>query len=383
MDASAPEATAPRPDPGTPEPGTGVPDPVPNRGAQSLSAPRWLVIASAVAGRLLVVSAGVYAVALALTRLSLAFLPLVLALLLSTLLVPPGRWLKGHGVPPALAALLLVVGAMAAVAGLLVLLAPAVVGQLGELIADVDLGLDALSTGAAEALGLEPDSVAALVDRAVEQLSANAGDIGSGLLSGAFVVFEIVTGLVLALVLTFFFVKDGDRIASWFLARTPATCRATMRVASRRAWETLTSYVRGQAIIAAVDAVAIGAGLLLIGVPLVVPLAVLTFFAGFIPIVGAFTAGLLAVLVALVNGGLTDALLALLVVVGVQQAEGNVLEPLVLGRAVPLHPVVILLAITCGSVLAGVVGAFLAVPIAGVVSAVGNELRLRQEAGSR
>jgi predicted PurR-regulated permease PerM len=138
---------------------------------------------------------------------------------------------------------------------------------------------------------------------------------------------------------------------------------ATLRAVSRRMWGTLAGYVRGQAIIAAVDAVGIGLGLLIIGVPLALPLTVLTFLGGFVPILRAFTAGLLAVLVALVNGGLGQALLVLALVVVVQQTEGNVLEPLVLGCAVPLHPAVVLLA----------------VPVAAVISAAGNELRLRHE----
>lgn len=343
--------------------------------------PPWLSTAAAVAGRLLVAAAAVLALAFALSRLYLAFLPLFVALLLSTLLVPPARWLKQRGVPAALAALISVVGAVVVITGALALLVPQVVSQLEELTSDVDLGLETLVDGAAETLGIPlPESEAsALVDRAIEQLRDNAGRIGAGVLSGAIIVIEVVTGLVLALVLTFFFAKDGERITGWFVDRSPPAHRETLEAVARRAWNTLAGYVRGQTIIAAVDAVGIGLGLLLLGVPLALPLTVLTFFGGFIPIVGAFTAGLLAVLVALVNGGLTDALFVLALVVGVQQTEGNVLEPLVLGRTVPLHPVVILLVITAGAVLGGVIGAFLAVPVAAVVSAVANELRVRHE----
>ncbi len=142
--------------------------------------------------------------------------------------------------------------------------------------------------------------------------------------------------------------------------------------------------MRGTALVALVDAIGIGVGLAILGVPLVLPIAVLTFFGGFIPVIGAFVAGLIAVLVALASTGeLTTTLLVLAVVVGVQQFESNVLQPVIMRRAVSLHPVVILAALTAGGLLAGIIGAFLAVPIAAVLSAVGNELRLRHEAAAR
>ncbi|MDP8959110.1 MAG: AI-2E family transporter, partial [Actinomycetota bacterium] len=183
----------------------------------------------------------------------------------------------------------------------------------------------------------------------------------------------------LTLPILFFFVKDGEQISGWFLRQVDEQYRDDVRALSRRAWQTVAAYLRGLAVVAFFDAVVIGIGLLVIGVPLVVPLVTLTFFGGFFPIVGAVLAGLLAVLVALVNGGLVDALAVLAVVLVVQQVEGDVLAPLVLGRAVQLHPLVILLALTAGAVVAGVVGAFLAVPTAAVLVAVGAEFRARRE----
>lgn len=199
------------------------------------------------------------------------------------------------------------------------------------------------------------------------------------MVSGAVRTAEAVAGALLTFVVLFFFLKDGDRIAGYCLARVGPRHREDARAAGERAWGTLAGFIGGQVVIAAADAVGIGLGLVLIGVPLAGPLAILTFFGGFFPIVGATAAGLVAVLVGLVSGGLTDALLVLAVVFGVQQLESNVLEPVVMGRAVPLHPVVILVAIGAGTVLAGVVGAFLAVPLAAVAAAVGNELRVRRE----
>jgi predicted PurR-regulated permease PerM len=156
-----------------------------------------------------------------------------------------------------------------------------------------------------------------------------------------------------------------------------------MRAVGRRAWTALAGFIRGTAAVALIDAIGIGIGLAIVGVPLVLPIAVLVFLGGFIPVIGAFVTGLLAVLVALAAGGLQQALIVLAIVVAVQQIESNVLQPVIMRRAVSLHPVVILAALTAGAALTGVVGAFLAVPIAAVASAVGNELRLRHEATER
>jgi predicted PurR-regulated permease PerM len=165
-------------------------------------------------------------------------------------------------------------------------------------------------------------------------------------------------------VLLFFLLKDGPMGWSWFLGAFGDRDRADR--AGRAGWRTLSGYVRGIVVIAAIDAIGIGVALALIGVPLAVPLALLTFFACFVPILGATLAGALCVLVALAANGLTDALLVLAAVIIVQQAEGNLLEPLIMGRAVRLHPAVILLAVAAGTLIAGVSGALLATPVVAV-----------------
>ncbi len=189
--------------------------------------------------------------------------------------------------------------------------------------------------------------------------------------------------VILTVIVLFFFVKDGEQIAGWLLHLVPRERRETVRRGAGRGWGTLTAYMRGIVVVATADAVSVGLGLLLIGVPLVLPLMLLTFFGAFIPIVGAFAAGLVAVLVALVSGGLTDALLVLAMFIAVQQLEGNFLQPLVMGRAVHLHPLVVLLALTAGATVAGIAGAFLAVPLAAVVAAIGNEFRSDDEPPSQ
>ncbi len=339
----------------------------------------WLLAAAAISGRLLVVAVAVVALVLLLAELYVITLPVIVALLLSTLLVPPARWLQRRGWKPALAAVAVVGGFLVTFGALFAILVPQFTAGLAEVGEDVQGGLQQITDWITGVLPLTGDELDNLVDRGIDQVRDNIGGITSGVVAGAIVAFEVIAGLLLSLVLTFFFVKDGERIVDWLLARAPTRRREDLRAVSARCWKTLTGYLRGTAIIALVDAIGIGVGLLVIGVPLVLPLAVLTFLGGFFPLVGATLAGLVAVLVALVSGGVVDALLVLAVVIGVQQLESNVLEPVVLARAVPLHPVIVLLAIASGAVLAGIAGAFLAVPVAAVISAAGNELRLRHE----
>jgi predicted PurR-regulated permease PerM len=211
----------------------------------------------------------------------------------------------------------------------------------------------------------------------VEQMQASSSSIASGVLAGAILAGEVIAGLLLVLVLVFFFVKDGEKMCRYGLDQVREENQELLAALGDRVWVTIGGYVRGTALVALADAVIIGVGLLIIGVPLVLPLALLVFFGAFFPLVGAVLAGSVAVLVALVSGGPTDALLALGVVVIVQQVEGDVLAPLVLGRAVRLHPVVIIGALTGGAVIGGLIGAFLAVPVAAVAVAVASELKAR------
>jgi putative heme transporter len=173
-----------------------------------------------------------------------------------------------------------------------------------------------------------------------------------------------------AVLLCFFLLKDGAGMWAWVLRLVRKGSREDTDEVGKRVYTALAGYVRGIAMVGLVDAVLIAIALLIIGVPLVVPLAVITFFAAFVPLIGAFVAGLLAVLVALVSGGLVDALLVLGAIILVQQVEGHLLYPLLMSRAVHLHPAVIVVALAAGGILAGIIGVFLAVPVAGVISVV-------------
>jgi putative heme transporter len=313
-------------------------------------------------------------------QLALVTVPIILALILSTLAIPPAQVLERGGAPPALAAFVVVFGGAAlAIAGIAALV-PTFLEQVRELGPTVQEAavrlLDWLENGP---FGLDREQLVELGAQLLEGAQAQGGAVAGGALSLVASVVEGITALILAVILLFFFVKDGERIWAWVVARASDTHRHTVMATGHRSWEALAGYVRGTALVALIDAVGIGIGLAIVGVPLVMPLAVLVFVGGFVPIVGAFVTGLLAVAVAFADGGPGQALIVLAIVVVVQQVESDVLQPVIMRRAVPLHPVVVLAVLTAGAKLVGIVGAFLAVPIAAVVSAVGNELRLRHE----
>ncbi len=345
--------------------------------------PSWLQLASAMSWRMLVVVAGLTALVFALSQVAVVALSVFVAAVLASVLWLPRRWLVRHKVPASLASLLIMLLFLGALTGIAALLGPAVSKELStrgeELIEQGRTLLDQV----VQNTPVPGKDGAALVGQAEQYVKEQGSAVGRFLAAGALAVGEVVTGFLLTLVLLFFFLRDGDRLALWLLERTTSTRREDARAVLERAWWTLRRFVGGTAIIALFDALGIGLGLWLIGVPLVLPLMVITFFAAFLPIIGATIAGMLAVLVALGANGVQAALLTLGVVLLVQQFEGNVLEPVVLGRAVPLHPVVILVVITAFGVAFGLVGAFVAVPLAAMISAAGNELRRRGLLGVR
>lgn len=369
---------------------TASPDPVANStAAESRSddvmpqVPRWLELAAGWAWRLLVVAAAIWAIWRGAAILLVVTLPLVVALVLATLCIPAQHWLVRRGLGDALAALVVVVGGAAGLVGLLAGLAPAFIEQVQNLGPTVVEGYEAvlnwLETGP---FGIDQAQLQDFVDRTQSMLSGGGGGSGvvTGVLSGVSTVGQFLAGLALMVVLLFFVVKDHRELLDWTASRLPARHRNTATALGTRAWSALSGYVRGTALIALIDAVGIGIGLAVLGVPLVLPLTVLVFFGGFLPVVGALLAGLVAVLVALTEGiGTAAAVLALILVV--QQVEGNLLQPTIMRRAVALHPIVVLSALAAGAAVGGIIGAFLAVPLAAVAAAVGNEVRLRHEAG--
>ncbi len=326
--------------------------------------------------RLLLIAAALALVTLVLVELRVVVLPVILALLAATVLAPAVKWLRRRGLPAAVAALAAMTGSAVIAAGLLALVAPSVARELDDLGRSAGSGLDrAVSWLAGAPFGVTEQQVERTIDTALERVGAESGVLAGGVLSGAVVAAEVVAGLLLAVVLLFFFLKDGERIWRFLVGLAPAQRRREVVVLGERSWEILGGYIRGVSIIAVADAVLIGIALALIGVPLVLPLAVLTFLGAFVPLVGAVLAGLVAALVALVSEGPLAAGLVLVAIVAIQQLEGDLLYPLVVGRTLALHPVAILLAITAGAVVGGVIGIFLAAPLAAIAWAVASHLR--------
>ena len=339
--------------------------------------PRGLAVASAVTLRVMIVVGGLVLVALGAARMMMVVLPVIIAVLLTTLLHPGMCWLQARGWRPAPSAATMTLLAVAVFFGLWAAIIPGVLSQSDDLFANVQ-------DGAGQAVSvLEPLGVGrADVDRAIDEglSSVRGGAVTNEILTGAVLLTQWAAAIILIIVLTFFFLKDGRKLWEWVLELFHEDRQPMLREVGRRSWGALSAYVQGVFLVATIDAVLIGAALLIVGVPVAMPLVVLTFIGAFFPVVGAFVAGAAAVLVALVANGVGAALVILAVIVAVQQLEGNVFYPVVVGRKLQLHPVGILLALTAGGVLAGVVGAFLAVPIAAVTGAVLNYTRERREA---
>ncbi len=346
---------------------TSAPAPSADRGPKLAAASR---VVATFSWRLLLVTGAVVVIGYVLGLLwSSVLLPVVLGLLFSTVMWPLARLLRRLRFPPALAAIVTVVLFVAAVVGVFAAIAPSVVQQVDDLSSGVSSGLESVQDWlSGPPFNLGSEEIGTYVDQAINQLQSSAGDIAGLALTGAGAIGTGIVNLVLALVLTFFFLKDGPRFLPWLAAQTGPSAAPHVAELSHRSWRTLSEFIRQQALVGLIDALGIGLGLLVLGVPLVLPLAVITFFAAFVPIIGAFVAGGFAVLIALVSNGFGTALWVLAVVVVVQQVEGNVLQPILQGRGLKLHAGVVILAVTAGSSLAGIIGAFLSVPVAALLA---------------
>ena len=341
---------------------------LPERGATIGQGIAWLATWSL---RLILIAVAAVLLGMLVGRLWSVVLPVLLALLLASVLWPPTAWLRRRRVAPALAAAIVLLTSLALLLGLLGSLAPSVASQLGDIAVQAGQGLVQVQEYVTRPpLDLADAQVDAAVQGLTERLQGSAAALASGVLYGVTAVGSLLVTAALALVLTFFFIKDGPRFLPWLRGVVGDRVGAHLDVVLTRSWSTLGSFIQGQALVGLVDAVLIGIGLVVLGVPLALPLAVLTFFGGFIPIVGAFVVGALAVLVALVTKGTTTALIVTAIIFAVQQIEGNVLQPLLQGKSLRLHPGLVLVAVAAGSGLYGVAGAFLSVPVAAVAAVV-------------
>jgi predicted PurR-regulated permease PerM len=300
----------------------------------------------------------------------------VLALFPAALLSPAAESLRHTRIPNALFAILLVLLLLLAFVLPVWVVVPLFAQQVPDLADAVVRGLERLEAAVDwSALPGSPQGPGDLVERAAE--AASSGDVLDQGLAAAATVVHTFTGLLLMIVVLFFCLKDGRRLWQGVLDLLPKDHQEQVDRLAGQAWWTLGAYLRGQLLVALFDAVFIGLGLWLLDVPLALPLAVLVFFGGLFPIVGAFASGLVAVLVAFADQGLVTAVLTLALIIVVQQVEGNVLEPLILSNIVALHPLVIVLSITAGALLLGILGAFVAVPLAAIIARVVDDLRGR------
>lgn len=328
--------------------------------------PRALDVATAWSWRLLVVGIAVYAVALVVARLRLVLLPVGIALLLATALVPVKRAMTNRNVPTPLAMLGTVAVFFGGIALVAFLVVPPLVDEFSDLNTTLDEAVDDVEDWLVDGpLGLDREWVQDTREE-IEQSAEDARVSDGAVLSGATLVGEVFAGLLLALVVTFFVVKDGPRLQRAFLSVVPEHRHDHVRAAGNAAWRALGGYLRGAAILGVVEGIAIGVTLLLVGGSLVLPVAVLTFISAFFPFVGAIVAGLIAVAVAFVTGGTTAAGIVAIVAVVVQQLDNDLLAPVIYGKALELHPLVVILALTSGAALAGIAGAFIAVPLVAV-----------------
>jgi putative heme transporter len=329
---------------------------------------RVLWPATRVAVNLFLIAVAVIGGLWVLGELRVVVVPVLASLLLATLLIPPADFLRRLGVPSAIATGLVMIAAVAIFGGIVALIAPAVVDQFGELESSVDEAVNEVVRWLVQGpFDLERDQIDEGVQNGLDSLRSNAGGIGKGVLSGASLLAEVIAGLLLMVVLVFFFVHDGRGMWNFGLNLVPRERRELVDGAGHEVWEATAGYMRGVALIAVVDAVLIGIALALIGVPLVIPLMVLVFFGAFIPLVGAVASGAIAALVALISNGVVDAALVTGAIIAIQQIEGDLLYPNVVGRMIRLHPVAILLVLTAGTVVAGIIGALLAIPVAAAV----------------
>ena len=352
-----------------------APSPSPGRTVSESSRRREALVGHAFARlatislRFLLVAAAAVVLGYLTAELWVVVLPVLLGLLLATVFWPPVRYLRGRGAPPALSALAVLLAGVLLLSALVAVLAPQVTGQAEEIADQVVAGLEdvqELITGPPLNLGRE--AIGGAVDNVIGELQANAQNIAGRVLSGAVAAGSLLLTALLAIVLCFFFLKDGPKFLPWLGGLVGPRAAPHVSAVSQRAWTTLSGFIRAQAAVGFVDAVAIGIGLVILGVPLALPLSVLIFFGAFIPIIGAVVTGALAALIALVTNGVTSALIVIGLVLLVQQLEGNVLQPILVGRTLDLHPAVVILAVTAGGTLAGITGAFLAVPVVSVIA---------------
>jgi putative heme transporter len=343
--------------------------------------PYGVRLTTAWAWRLILVAAFVYLLLRLLGIFEVLVVPFLVAMLVVALTRPVTnlleRWMRRG-----LAAFVTVFLVVGVIAGLVTLVTTQIASGFPDLENQTSSGLQEIQKWLATGpLHVTTDQLADYVGRLQSSLSSHTGTLLSSAFAAAGTLSDVLAGIFIALFSTYFMLAQGDVIWGWVLQVLPDAAQEPLDVAGRRGWVTLTSYIRATILVAATDAVGIGVGAAVLGVPLAVPLAVLVFLGAFIPVVGALISGIVAVLVALVSHGPVTALIMLAIVIAVQQLEAHVLQPFLMGRAVRVHPLAVILGIAAGALAAGIVGALFAVPIIAVGNTMASSLagRIRED----
>lgn len=345
--------------------------------------PRGLRVTTAYAWRFVVIAIAAGIVIWLIIQLKLLVIPLLVAILITALLWPAFTWMLGRRVPRWLAIVISVIGALAIVGGLLWLAIWQITQQWGDVrdrtLESVQQLREYLIDGP---LHLTTEQIDAMLGQAWVFLQQQVDLLWSGALVIGSTVGHVATGAILALFILLCTLADGGGIWRWVVRLFPRRARSDVDGAGRAGWATVVMYARTQLLVATIDAIGIGLGAFILGVPLAIPIGVLVFLGAFVPFVGAIVTGSLAVFLALVYNGPWIALWMLVVVLGVQQLEGHILQPLLMGSAVKVHPLAVVLVVAGGAMIAGIPGALFAVPLAAFVNVVAVYLSNKHSGGN-
>ncbi len=349
---------------GDPPPGRPPGGQEPPRPAAGPGVPGWLQRAAGWSWRLLLIGIVIYLAFRVASTLRLVVLPCVAALLLTALLRPLASRLRRAGLPSLAAAWCALLVAVAVLAGAGTLAATRATADYPTLVNELRHTTNQLQVYlAGPPFHLRHAGLQGLANRGLTYLKQHQALVAGTVVSGGKIFLEILAGLVLMLFVTFFLLKDGDRIWAWLTGLLAPERRQRTRLAGTAAWQALVYYVRGTMTVAAIHAIVIGSALWVIGVPLLVPLVILVFLAAFVPLVGILVAGALAVAVTLGTKGWIAAVVLVVIFILENQLESHLLQPLVVGRMVRLHPLAVILVLAVGGVVAGIPGAIVAVPV--------------------
>lgn len=349
----------------------------PRSAAQEL--PLGIRVAAAWSWRLILIGLALAGVLWLIVQVRIIVIPVLIAILLTALLTPVVNWIERQGAPRSVGVLIAIVAFFASVWALVTLIITQMRNGFDDLtVRSQEVWQDVLQWVKHNSLGISAEQLESFGNQIMKTIEGNQSEIWNGALGIATTAGQFVTGMLLTIFSLIFMLIDGQRIWIWVLGFLPAKAHAPVYAAGRSGWVSVGQYVRVQIFVAFVDAVGIGIGALALGVPLAIPIAILVFIGSFIPFLGAITTGLLATFIALIYNGPVNALIMLGVVILVNQIEGHVLQPLVMGSAVRVHPLGVVLAVSTGALLAGIPGALFAVPIAASANAIVNTLVKRE-----